>query len=249
MRTRPSYLLLGLVLLVVLLGASGWLLSSLVELHDRFSRQSRGLGIAFLMVLIVFLALATLWVGRLLWRSRNAAHAGAQAPAGVIEAASVQTDQAEGVIRQVGDPTARAGLAQELSEIRAGRHRREFRVVIFGTGSAGKTSLATALLGREAGKSEAVMGTTQKAENHTYSLDGVDGSLFLTDTPGLSEIGEAGSAREHEARDLAARADLLIFVLDHDLVRTEFEPLSALVSPGKAVDRLFQQDRPVQRAG
>jgi uncharacterized protein len=233
MRTRPSYLLLGLALLVVLLGASGWLLSSLVELHDRFSRQSRGLGIAFLLVLIVFLALATVWVGRLLWVSRKAATGGARAPAGVIEAASVQAEQAEGVIRQVEDPSARAGLTQELSDIRAGRHRREFHVVIFGTGSAGKTSLASALLGREAGKSEAVMGTTRKAENHTYSLEGVDGSLYLTDTPGLSEIGEAGSAREQEARDLAARADLLIFVLDHDLVRTEYEPLSALARQGK----------------
>ena len=77
------------------------------------------------------------------------------------------------------------------------------------------------------------MGTTKQAENHTYSLEGVDGSLFLTDTPGLSEIGEAGSAREREARDLAARADLLIFVLDHDLTRTEYEPLSALVRQGK----------------
>lgn len=80
MRTRPSYLLLGLVFLVVLLGASGWLLSSLVELHDRFSRQSRGLGIAFLIVLIVLLALATVWVGRMLWVTRNAATEGIGRP-------------------------------------------------------------------------------------------------------------------------------------------------------------------------
>jgi small GTP-binding protein len=149
----------------------------------------------------------------------------------------------------VEDPSARAGLSHELSAIRAGKHRREFHVVVFGTGSAGKTSLASALLGREAGKSEAVMGTTQRAENHTYSVDGVDGSLFLTDTPGLSEIGEAGSAREREARDLAARADLLIFVLDHDLTRTEYEPLAALVHQGKRsivffnkTDRFNEQD-------
>ncbi len=226
-------MLLGLTVLVAMLGAAGWLLSSLVELHNRFSRESRGLGIAFLVVLIVLLSFATLWVGRLLWVSRKTANSRAQAPADVIEAASVQTEQAEGVIRRVEDPSARAGLSHELSAIRAGKHRREFHVVVFGTGSAGKTSLASALLGREAGKSEAVMGTTQRAENHTYSVDGVDGSLFLTDTPGLSEIGEAGSAREREARDLAARADLLIFVLDHDLTRTEYEPLAALVHQGK----------------
>ena len=124
-------------------------------------------------------------------------------------------------------------LDRELSEIQAGRHRREFHVVVFGTGSAGKTSLINALLGREAGKTEPIIGTTRRAENHTYALEGVEGTVFLTDTPGLSEIGEAGSEREREARDLAARADLLVFVLDHDLIRTEYEPLSALVRQGK----------------
>ena len=90
----------------------------------------------------------------------------------MIQAASVQAEHAEGVIRQVEDESARAGLNRELSEIRAGRQRREFHVVVFGTGSAGKTSLINALLGREAGKTEAVMGTTQRAENHTYSARG-----------------------------------------------------------------------------
>ena len=168
----------------------------------------------------------------------------------MIQAASVQADQAEGVIRQVGDQAAKAELNRELGEIRAGRDRREFHVVVFGTGSAGKTSLINALLGREVGKTEAVMGTTQRGENHTYTLEGVEGTVFLTDTPGLSEIGAGGAAREQEARELAARADLLVFVLDHDLIRTEFEPLSALVRQGKRsivvlnkTDRFTDADR------
>ena len=77
------------------------------------------------------------------------------------------------------------------------------------------------------------MGTTRHAENHTYTFEGVEGTVLLTDTPGLSEIGEAGSDREREARELAARADLLLFVLDHDLIRTEYEPLAALARQGK----------------
>ena len=249
MRTRPSHLFVILAVLVITLGTAAWLLGSLAELHDRFSRQSRALGIVFLIVLILFLVLATIWVGRLLWVSRKSASSPVKAPADVIEAAAVQAEEAEGVIRQVTDQSTRSGLTRELSEIRAGRDRREFHVVVFGTGSAGKTSLTSALLGREAGKSEAVMGTTQKAEHHTYELDGIEGSLFLTDTPGLSEIGEAGSAREQESRDLAARADLLIFVLDHDLTRTEYEPLSALIRQGKRsivvfnkTDRFSEED-------
>src|SRR5262249_19976071 len=67
---------------------------------------------------------------------------------------------------------------------------------------------------------------------------------------GLSEIGSGGAAREQEARELAARADLLVFVLDHDLIRTEYEPLAALVRQGKRsivllnkTDRFTDADR------
>ena len=168
----------------------------------------------------------------------------------MIEAAAVQTQQAEGVIRQVENESAKIALNQELSELRAGHNRREFHVVIFGTGSAGKTSMINALLGHEVGKTEPVMGTTRHGENHTYSMNGVDGTVFLTDTPGLSEIGAGGADREREARELAARADLLVFVLDHDLIRTEYEPLASLVRQGKRsivvlnkTDRLSDADR------
>ena len=48
MRTRPSHLFVIVAILVVTLGTAAWLLGSLAELHDRFSRQSRELGIVFL---------------------------------------------------------------------------------------------------------------------------------------------------------------------------------------------------------
>jgi len=233
MPRRTSYLYLTLTVLIVVLGLAAWLFSSVTELHDRFARQSRGLGVAFLILLIVLLAVATLWASRLVRFSKSVEGGPVQAPTDMIAAAAVQTEQAEGIIRHVEDASARAGLNQELSDLRAGQRRREFHVVVFGTGSAGKTSLINALLGWEAGKTDPTMGTTQRGENHTYSMEGVDGAVFLTDTPGLSELGAAGSEREREARELAARADLLVFVLDHDLIRTEYDPLSALVRQGK----------------
>lgn len=234
-RTTYAYIASTVILVGAAVGLAAWLVSSLNEMHERFARESHGLGLAFLVVLIVLMMIAAVWLGRLAWRSRSVAASGetATAPTDVIEAAVVQAGQAEGVIRQVGDVQARAALEGELGEIRAGRERKEFRVVVFGTGSAGKTSLINALLGREVGKTEATMGTTRRGESHTHTLAGVEGTVYLTDTPGLSEIGAGGIAREEEARDLAARADLLIFVVDHDLVRTEFDPLAALVRQGK----------------
>jgi small GTP-binding protein len=233
MRRRTPYLYLVLTALIVAMGLAAWLLSSVNELHDRFARQSRSLGVAFLIVLIVLLAVGTLWASRLLRLPASTGHGPIQAPTDVLEAAAVQTDQAEGIIRHVANESAREELNKALGELRAGQRRREFHVVVFGTGSAGKTSLINALLGWDAGKTASTMGTTQRGENHTYSMAGVDGTVFLTDTPGLSELGAAGSEREREARELAARADLLVFVLDHDLIRTEYEPLAALARLGK----------------
>ena len=166
-RTTYTYVALTVILVGAALGLAAWLISSLNEMHERFARESRGLGLAFLIVLIILLAIGALWLGRLAWRSRSAGAGPSTTPvpADVIEAAVVQANQAEGVIRQVGDQAAKAELNRELGEIRAGRDRREFHVVIFGTGSAGKTSLINALLGREVGKTEATMGTTRDGES------------------------------------------------------------------------------------
>jgi small GTP-binding protein len=238
------------LILIVAMGLAIWLVGSLTELHGRFARQSQALGVAFLIVLLILLGAFTIWACRAIWRSRAGPRPVVQAPEDMIQAAAVQADQAEGVIRQVGDAAVKAELNRELGALRAGRQHREFHVVVFGTGSAGKTSLINALLGDHVGKTEAVMGTTQRGENHTYRMEGLEGTVYLTDTPGLSEFGSAGAAREQEARELAARADLLVFVLDHDLIRTEYEPLAALVRQGKRsiiflnkTDRVTDNDR------
>ncbi len=103
MKTRSSYLYITLAFMIVLIALAAWLFNSATELHDRFSRHSPGLGVAFLVVLFALLAVATLWVSRLVWTSRSPRRDPAQAPEDVIQAAAVQAEQAEGVIRQVGD--------------------------------------------------------------------------------------------------------------------------------------------------
>jgi small GTP-binding protein len=241
----------GVLALIVLVGVLAWLLSTVNELHGRFDQQSRALGLTFLIVVLLILIGLSVWGLRALWRLR--ADPGVlkpRAPKDVIQAAAVQARQAAEVIRLVGDAEVKADLNRELGAIELGERVREFHLVVFGTGSAGKTSLINALLGHEVGKTEAVMGTTKVGENHTYRLDGIEGSVFLTDTPGLSEMGTGGRERERLARDLAARSDLLLFVLDHDILRAEYEPLAALARQGKRslvllnkVDRFSDEDR------
>ena len=82
------------------------------------------------------------------------------------------------------------------------------------------------------------------AQRHTYELRSVDATVLLTDTPGLSEATEEGEDRESEARALAVRADLLLFAVDHDLIRSEYEALIELARLGKrSIVVLNKKDR------
>ena len=64
-----------------------------------------------------------------------------------------------------------------------------FQVVVLGRGPVGKTSLINALLGRAVGEVGATMGTTRGGTEHTHVIEGHEGVLLLTDTPGLGEAG------------------------------------------------------------
>jgi uncharacterized protein len=125
-----------------------------------------------------------------------------------------------------------------------------FHVVVLGTGPVGKTSMINALLGRSAGETGATIGTTRHGRTHTHAVEGVEGTLLLTDTPGLGEPGEEGDAREAEALDLAIRADLLVFVVDQDLARADHTMIAEMAREGKRLivalnkkDRLTEEDR------
>lgn len=167
-------------------------------------------------------------------------------PATLAEAARQQAERAREHIEKIRDVRRREELRGELSRLDEERQvpTAEMDVVVFGTVSAGKTSLINALIGRQVGETGAVMGTTRQGENHVYSLEGVDGTLRLIDTPGLSEAGLGGGDREAEARRLAERADLLLFVVDHDLIRREYAALTELARLGKrSIVVLNKKDR------
>lgn len=125
-----------------------------------------------------------------------------------------------------------------------------FHVVVLGTGPVGKTSMIGALLGRSAGETGATIGTTRHGRTHTHSVEGVEGTLLLTDTPGLGEPGDEGDDREAEALDLAMQADLLVFVVDQDLARADHRMIAEMAGEGKRIivalnkkDRLTEEDR------
>ena len=247
---RTSRFLLPFLVVVAALTATAWLLVSVGDMHDRLARHSIWLARGFVGVAGVLTIVSAAAASRFFWKASRPERAPAVAPQDIVKAAEVQAEKAELVIAQVQDESSKALLRTEIAGIRIDREKKRFHVVVFGTGSAGKTSLINALLGQHVGKTEAVIGTTQRGETHTHTIEGVEGTVLLTDTPGLSDIGAGGHEREREARDLAVRADLLLFVVDHDLIRSEFDPMVALARQGKRsivafnkIDRFTDDDR------
>ena len=77
------------------------------------------------------------------------------------------------------------------------------------------------------------MGSTTDTARYRLRLQGLPRAVILEDTPGILEAGTAGQERERQARRQAARADLLLLVVDGDLRQAEQEVYEALASLGK----------------
>jgi len=227
----------GILLAVLGLALIGWILASLNELHARLSTMSPRFATLIVVGTSVVL-LAILGVGfRILWTFRGADRRpspDAAVASDPVGAAGQTIAAAQKQVALVADEVARRALSAELSQVAGDLAESRYTIVVFGTGSTGKTSLINALLGRPAGDTDPITGTTRQGDMYAYAADGfVEGCLRLVDTPGLSEIGAAGADREQRARELAAEADLLLFVVDQDLRDIEFKPLGALARLGK----------------
>src|SRR5437588_7109783 len=153
---RTTRWVFALVLMAVALGTAAWLVASINELHDRIARHSQPLALVLVGAAALLIVASALTALRMFWKLGHTPRApdAVKAPEDVVRAAEVQADKAELVINQVRNEAARAELGNELAAIRADGVRRRFHLVVFGTGSAGKTSLINALLGQHVGKTE-----------------------------------------------------------------------------------------------
>lgn len=149
------------------------------------------------------------------------------------EAARQQLEAIDRRLQSVEDAIAREALVSRHREVAASLDRGDLLIVVFGTGSSGKTSLIRALLDEPVGTVGAAMGSTDGTDTYRLQLQGVSRTLRLRDTPGILEAGRDGRAREEMAREEAARADLLLFVVDGDLRASEAEVLRSLTQLGK----------------
>ncbi len=233
---RLLTLIIGLSLI---LGLMLWLIDSLHRLYIQISFTAPLLAnflllfiIALLGVLIFAFIYYTGLFGRIQKPSSNRRLA-PKIPQVKTEAASETLKAVRQQVKQIQDEVARQELLSRSREIEAILARGELQVVVFGTGSAGKTSLVKALIGRMVGKVGASMGTTAAGETYSLKLKGLNRQILITDTPGILEAGIVGTEREQLARQLATEADLLLFVVDNDIRKSEYEPLRRLAEIGK----------------
>jgi uncharacterized protein len=178
-----------------------------------------------------------------------------QAP---VDRHSLQRDlqKAKQLIAKIGDLSDRQVLEKQAEQIANHLAQNQFRIAVFGMGSAGKTAAIGALLGRAAGKTAATVGTTPISQAYDYASEhGSDRQvatksvspspktrqISLIDTPGIQEMGSNGQAREAEALHVARTSDLLVFVTNGDLSATEYQALAGICRSGKRTILAFNK--------
>ncbi len=262
----PSRLLTLIIGLTLILGLMLWLVNSLSWLYSYTAFTSPFLANLLLLLLIALLvSLIGVFVYYILlfrkgeksslqrrqplsWKALGRkTPPSPQIPVVKTEAAQETLRAIRQQVAQIEDEVAKQALLGRSQEIEANLLGGELQVVVFGTGSAGKTSLVNALIGRIAeslgnlepklaqtiGKVDAPMGTTEVGETYRLKLKGMSREILITDTPGILEAGVAGTEREKKARLLATGSDLLLFVVDNDLRSSEYQPLQTLAQIGK----------------
>ncbi|MEL6814265.1 MAG: GTP-binding protein, partial [Cyanobacteria bacterium J06598_3] len=241
---RFPIVLIAAIALLISLGLLLSVVTSLGQLYSGLATLSPVLAqfITFLVVLALLGALGVVvYYARLFLRPKRKRVVTLPDKSDQVAAMSLQATQQQ--VAAIEDEIARQALAAKSQTLAQRLDAQTFEIVVFGLGSAGKTSLVNALLGEMAAPVAATLGTTQTARTYqvtvgsgtstTLSHQEERRDILITDTPGLLEAGAFGEERAQEAKALAASADLLLFVIDNDLHRVEYEPLQMLAQMGK----------------
>ncbi len=137
-------------------------------------------------------------------------------------------------------------LRGELVELEQRKAAGSIHIALFGDVSTGKSSIIKAVLPDAKIETHIKGGSTQEITEYTWTSSSGD-KLILTDLPGRNE---ATGTLDELVQDEAVRAQIVIYVTDTDLTRTQFEDIQTLKSFGKPMliainksDRLNDESR------
>lgn len=125
-------------------------------------------------------------------------------------------------------------LRREIEQLQERKAAGSIFVALFGDVSTGKSSIIKALLPDAVTENKPIDinvqgGSTQEIAQYTWKSASGD-KLILTDLPGRNE---AQGSLDEVAQDEAIRAQIVIYVTDSDLSRSQFEDIRQLRSFGK----------------
>ena len=122
-----------------------------------------------------------------------------------------------------------SNLRREIEHLQERKDAGKIYVALFGNVSTGKSSIIKAVLPDAKLDISVRGGSTQEIKEYTWKSSSGD-QLVLTDLPGRNE---ADGSLDEMAQDEAIRAQLVIYVTDSDLSRSQFEDIKQLQSYGK----------------
>ena len=233
-----SRLIILFIGLFIILSMTIWLVSSLYGLFIEVAGNAPLLANLLILLIIIFLGFILFVFLNHYFnfsnpKSYRKTQPRARIPQDKTEAATTTLDAVKQQVKHIQDKVAQQALLSSAREIEENLARRELQVVVFGTASAGKTSLINSLIGEMVGNVEATMGTTEVGKTYRLKLGEVGREILIVDTPGILEASAEGTQREDLALHLATAADLLLLVVDNDLRQSEWKPLQALTEIGK----------------
>jgi uncharacterized protein len=141
------------------------------------------------------------------------------------------------------DVELQAALRTEIELLKSSLDKLDqgvIRIATFGLVSRGKSAVLNALLGQKVLQTGPLHGVTQwpRSIRWTPSPE-AKVQIELIDTPGLDEI--QGETRAEMAREVAAQADLILFVVAGDITRTEYQALCELRQAQKPIILVFNK--------
>jgi GTP-binding protein EngB required for normal cell division len=121
-----------------------------------------------------------------------------------------------------------AAIEQELAELARRREGGRLFLAMYGDASAGKSSLAQALVPEASPETAVTAGTTRAVSHYQWRLPSGD-SVELADVPGSGDEATLGEAALAEAM----RAHLVVYVCEGDLSRSQLGDVETLAAVGK----------------
>ena len=194
---------------------------SVLDIWDRMQLLPPSLFYTYSAIIVAFV-LGTVW---LIWNLLK--------PVSVSSSHDIDNISKESVIEDIEHAEKQgmdtANLRRELEELEARKETGTIYVALFGNVSTGKSSIIKSLLPEADIDISVRGGSTQKISQYTWSSSSGD-RLVLTDLPGRNE---ASGSLDELSNDEAVRAQLVIYVTDSDLSRTQFNDIKELQSFGK----------------